>query len=68
MKKSYHGQKTICLDFISEKHYQDSLQRQSKFKTHLESYVQTCPELFPAEITDGWILYGYKHSNKHNYT
>ena len=66
MEKSYHTNKTICLDFGSEAAYQECLENPAKFKQRLEEYYQSCPELFPLGMKDGWILYGYKHSKKRN--
>lgn len=64
MSSSYHRNRTICLDFQSESYYQECLEDPLEFKQHLERMHQHMPEVFPAGMEAGWILYGYAHSKK----
>lgn len=64
MERSYHNNKTICMDFWNEEHYQLCMENAFEFKQHLDEIYQCYPELLPVGIASGWILYGYKHPKK----
>lgn len=64
MERSYHTNRTLCLDFENEAHYQSCMENPAEFKQHLQKICRECPELFPLGMASGWILYGYKHSKK----
>ena len=62
MRKSYH--KTICLNFETEAYYAECLFDSEKFKHHLNRSYEIAPELFPANMSEGWCLHGYTEESK----
>src|SRR5215216_2081743 len=58
------GQKTICLPFQSEEHYEQCVRSPDLFrKTLMESYEQH-PELFPARFGEGFTLDDKRHCER----
>ena len=63
MPLAYH--KTICLDFGSEAFYQKCLEDPEVFRSHVNTQLQTHPELFPVAMKEGgWCLFGYTERSK----
>lgn len=58
------GDKTICLPFASEEHYQQCLADRGIGRQYLEQLWQQHPELFPAEMDQGFSFYGTYASAK----
>ena len=52
------GDKTICLPFESEEHYQPYLADRGIGRQYLEQLRQQHPELFPVEMEQGFSFYG----------
>ena len=50
--------KRICLP-ISRETYAAMIDEQQCFRETLDSFIDSCPELFPAEIKQGYHLYGF---------
>jgi len=56
--------KTICIDFGGEDYYSDCMSNKDEFKTHLNKTNEKYPELFPKNMSKGWLLHGYTRSKK----
>src|SRR5258706_1977833 len=50
--------KRICLP-ISRETYADMIDEQQCFRAMLDGLIESYPELFPAEIEQGYQLYGF---------
>lgn len=61
-KKLYN--KTICIDFKTESYYADCISNRDEFKAHLNRTYEKYSELFPQNMSEGWILNGYTRSKK----
>lgn len=64
MEPSHPGSKTICMPFESEAHYSACLTDNAAFRAHLERVLSDAPELFPPEMAEGFVFYGFYRSRK----
>ena len=51
------GEKTICLLFESEAHYDECVEDTARFRQALEERYKRHPELFPARFAEGFWLH-----------
>lgn len=58
------GEKTICVPFESEKHYEECMQKPEVFRQELMALSRRHPELFPARFEEGFRLDGKRFSKK----
>lgn len=64
MEPSRPGDKTICLPFESEAHYQACLQQRAVYRAHLDQLLAAHPELFPPQLRAGYCFHGTYPSRK----
>jgi hypothetical protein len=62
--RSTSGDKTICLPIPADVEYQDFVEDTARYRTYLDELIQKHPELFPAEISDGYCFHGFVESDK----
>ena len=55
--KSAYGSRQICID-LDQRTYDDIWSDPAKVRSHIENMMAQHPELFPAEIQDGFVLSG----------
>jgi len=58
------GEKTICLPFESEAHYEACMRNPEEFRRTLSSLYGRYPELFPARFEAGFVLDGKRFSER----
>jgi len=66
MQISTAGHKTICVPVASEADYQTLIRNGRTFRCFLDDRIADHPELFPAEIANGYWLHDNVHSKKLN--
>ena len=64
MELSTAGRRSICLPTRSEADYGARVKDRPAFRIYLDEMIATYPELFPANIGDGYWLYGVVTSKK----
>lgn len=68
MHISTAGHKTICVPVASEADYQTLIRNGRTCRCFLDDRIAAHPELFPAEIANGYWLHDNVHSKKLNLT
>lgn len=68
MHISTAGRKTICVPVASVADYQTLIRNGRTFRCFLDHHIADHPELFPAEIANGYWLHDNVHSKKLNLT
>lgn len=63
-KRRSRGQKTICISFDSEEHYQQCLENKDFFREHIIKWYQVHPEIFPQEFGQNFSFCGCYFSKK----
>jgi hypothetical protein len=58
------GDKTICLPIVDGVDYEQLVEDTPRFRVYLDGQIAEHPELFPAEITDGYSFHGFRQSIK----
>ena len=56
--------KSLCVPFESEEHYAACVAEPASFRQHLTAVVGQHPELFPARISEGFVLHDKRWSLK----
>ncbi len=56
--------KSICVPFESEEHYAACVAEPASFRQHLTAVCGQHPELFPARISEGFVLHDKRWSSK----
>ena len=56
--------KSICVPFESEEHYAACVAEPASFRQHLTAVFGQHPELFPARISEGFVLHDKRWSLK----
>jgi hypothetical protein len=63
-QRTIAGDKTICLSFPEGEAYETLLNDPRAYRAYLDQQIAEHPELFPAEITNGYQLHGIVTSEK----
>jgi hypothetical protein len=58
------GDKTICLPIADGVDYDQLVKDRKRFRPYLDSLIAQHPELFPAEIAQGYCFHGFRISAK----
>jgi hypothetical protein len=58
------GDKTICLPMPPEVDYQTFVEDTVGYRIYLDKMIEEHPELFPAEINQGYSFHGFVESGK----
>jgi hypothetical protein len=58
------GAKTICLPMPPEVDYQTFVEDTVGYRVYLDKMIEQHPELFPAEINEGYNFHGFVESGK----
>jgi hypothetical protein len=58
------GDKTICLPMPLEVDYQTFVEDTVAYRMYLDTMIEQHPELFPAEINEGYSFHGFVESGK----
>jgi len=61
--KTRRNNRSICLPFTKEV-YDQYIQNPTKFRNYIDEMIQLYPELFPPEITNGYVLKDNYYSKK----
>lgn len=61
---SVPGDKTICLPIPDSMDYGQLVQDRKAFRKYLDQLIALHPELFPAEIAQGYCFHGFRTSAK----
>ncbi len=56
--------KTICIAFPNEEHYQVCMNDKVKIREYLDYTYSQHPELFPDAFKGGYVLHGFVYSKK----
>lgn len=62
--KTIPGDKTICLPIAEGTDYEKLVKDRKAFRQFLDQLIDQCPELFPAEISQGYCFHGFRTSTK----
>jgi hypothetical protein len=69
MRKSYKvGDKSICLPIETKIDYEALVKNTPAFREYLNQQIAVHPEVFPAEIKDGYCFHGFRQSRKQGVT
>ena len=60
--------KSICLPFPSQVHYQTCMDNRDLCRDHTLEMRECYPELFPAQMAEGFKFHGLLHSKKQSLT
>ena len=63
-KRTVAGDKTICLPMEAEINYEEWIEDTKAVRTYLDQLIASHPELFPAEIDEGYCFHGFVESGK----
>jgi|GEM_PF-3972111 len=63
-KRTIAGDKTICLPIETETNYEEWIEDTKAVRSYLDQLIATHPELFPAEIDEGYCFHGFVESGK----
>jgi hypothetical protein len=63
-KRTTAGDKTICLPIAEGQDYETLVNDTSAFRTYLNQVIAKYPELFPAEIDEGYCFHGFVESQR----
>jgi hypothetical protein len=63
-KRTTAGDKTICLPIGTEQDYDNLVNDTSAFRGYLDQMIASHPELFPAEIAEGYCFHGFVESQR----
>lgn len=58
------GDKTICLPMPADKDYITFVEDTAGYRAYLDEMIETHPELFPSEISQGYSFHGFVESGK----
>ena len=58
--------KSICVPFDSEEHYAACVAEPESFRQHLTEVFGQHPELFPARMSEGFVLHRTFRKPRHN--
>jgi hypothetical protein len=58
------GDKTICLPITPEVEYKDLVEDTVAYRAYLDRMIEQHPELFPADISEGYSFHGFVESGK----
>jgi hypothetical protein len=58
------GDKTICLPISENVDYDKLVKDRKAFRPYLDQLIEHHPELFPAEINEGYCFHGFRRSAK----
>ena len=61
--KIANGTRRICLP-IDRENYGEPVKDKREFRAMIDSYLERYPELFPAEMVQGYQLYGFRQPSK----
>ena len=62
--RSTSGDKTICLPMPPDVEYEVFVEDTAGYRTYLNELIVKHPELFPAEISEGYCFHGFVESDK----
>jgi ribosomal protein S19 len=62
--RSTSGDKTICLPMPPDVEYEVFVEDTLRYRTYLDELIKNHPELFPAEIIEGYSFHGFVESGK----
>jgi hypothetical protein len=63
-KRGTAGDKTICLPIAEGIDYDQLVKDTPGFRAYLDGQIAKHPELFPAQIGEGYCLHGFVHSDR----
>jgi hypothetical protein len=63
-KRSTAGDKTICLPISQDVNYEQLVKQTKAFRAYLEQQIVVHPELFPAQIEQGYCFHGFVVSER----
>jgi hypothetical protein len=58
------GDKTICLPLSEDQDYEALVNDTQAFRHYLNQMIQTYPEIFPQQITEGYCFHGFVESQR----
>jgi hypothetical protein len=58
------GDKTICLPMLADDEYPTFVEDTVRYRAYLDQLIEKQPELFPAEINQGYCFHGFVESDK----
>jgi hypothetical protein len=67
-KRTTAGDKTICLPIAEGQDYDELIHDTTAFRADLDQMIASHPELFPAEISEGYCFHGFVESQRMDIT
>jgi hypothetical protein len=63
-KRTTAGDKTICLPILAGVEYETLVSDTAGYRVYLDQMIAKYPELFPADISEGYSFHGFVESGK----
>jgi hypothetical protein len=58
------GDKTICFPIAEDVDYEKLVKDRKAFRQYLDELIEEHPEIFPADIIEGYCFHGFRRSRK----